>query len=94
MSAKHMESLVFVLLFSVVVIAGMSQGVRPSAPVRQVCHQRTLKLGDQGLTGIWGHLLSPWLEYATVRTRRQRTAPLRADRRNDSGRGRPLLYLK
>ena len=86
-----MESLVFVLLFSVVVIAWMSQGARPYVPVRQVCHQPTPMLENQRLTRIWGH--SPWLEYATVRTRRLGSVRARAHVRNDLGRGRPRLYL-
>ncbi|ULA60588.1 MAG: hypothetical protein LZF60_250168 [Nitrospira sp.] len=89
MSSKHMESLVFVLLFSVVVIAWMSQGARPYVPMRQVRHQPTPMLVDQRLTRIWGH--SPWLEYATVQTRRRRSARVRADSRTDLGRGRPRL---
>ena len=87
-----MESLVFVLLFSVVVIAWMGRGAQPCVSVRYERHQPMLMFGDQGLTGFSGRALCS--VQATVRTTRYRFAHMRADRRSDSGRGRPLLDLK
>ena len=86
-----MESLVFVVLFSVVVVAWMSQGSCVGAIVRRVPHQRALMCGEQVLVcTLWPALCS---EDATVPVKGRWCVRVRGDRRFDSGRGRPLLHL-
>ena len=50
-----MESLVFVLLFTVFVMVWMSEGSQASMSVRQVCSQRVAMCGEQVLADV------PWL---------------------------------
>lgn len=86
-----MESLDFVLLFSVVVVAwvGRIAHVYGSVPL---VRQNWVWLGrEQTSTGMsLGALCSVRI---SVTTKRSHVIRLRGDRRIDSGRGRPPLYL-
>ena len=86
-----MESLVFVLLFSVVMIVWMGQGAQPCVSVRYVRTQPRMMFGDQVLSNFSGRPLRS--VHRAVRASRYWFAHMQADRRNDSGRGRPLLHL-
>ncbi len=86
-----MESLVSVVLFTVVVIAWMSLGLHPVVLVRHVRDQPVLMSRDQGLIDTsWRALCSV---HATAQAEQYRFAHMQTDRRNDSSRGRPLLHL-
>jgi len=86
-----MESLVFVLLFTVFVMVWMSEGSQASMSVRQVCSQRVAMCGEQVLADV------PWLalcsQPVTIPDRGPWSVHRRSDRRIDSGRSRPLLHV-
>lgn len=86
-----MESLDFVVLFSVVVIAWVGRLAHACGCVSLV-KQHWVWLGrEQIRTGMsMGALCSVSV---SVPTKRSLVIRLRGDRRIDSGRGRPLLYL-
>jgi hypothetical protein len=86
-----MESLVFVVLLSVVVITGMGQGSQGWVFVRKVSSGGARTYGEQLLAHI------PWCAPCSACISgfhgRDRALRLPSDRKIDSGRGRPLLYL-
>ena len=86
-----MESLVFVLLFTVVVVVWMSEGSQADVSVRQVCSQRVATYGEQVLADVpWPALCS---QPVTIPDRGPWSVRLRSDRWIDSGRSRPLLHV-
>ena len=86
-----MESLVFVLLFTVVVMVWMREGSQAGMSVRQVCSQRVAMCGEQVLAGVLWPALR--LQPVTIPDRGPWSVHLRSDRRIDSGRSRPLLHV-
>ena len=86
-----MESLVFVLLFTVAVMVWMREGSQAGMSVLQVCSQRVAMCGEQVLAGVlWPALRS---QPVTIPDRGPRSVHFRRDRRIDSGRSRPLLHV-
>lgn len=86
-----MESLVFVLLFTVVLMAWMNEGSQAGMSVRQVCSQRVVMCGEQVLVDVpWPALRS---QPVTIPDRGPWSVHFRSDRRIDLGRSRPLLHV-
>ncbi len=89
-----MESLHFVLLFSVVVIAWVTRITHVKGSVSSVKQNRSFWLLSSKEQTHEGKFLNlPCSVPVTVATKRTRMIRLRGDRRLDSGRGRPLLCL-
>lgn len=86
-----MESLVFVVLFSVVVMAWMSEGSQSLVFVRKGSTQRVLMCEGLVLVRVPGCALKS--VQAAVPSKRHWYVRFRGDRTIDSGRGRPLLHL-
>lgn len=87
-----MESLVFVLLFTVAVMMWMSEGAQADMSIRQVCLQRVVMCGEQTFAGVPRPVLSS--QPVTIPDKGPWCVHLRSERRPDSGRGRPLLHVK
>lgn len=86
-----MESLVFVLLFTLVVMVWMREGSQAGMSVRQVCSQRVARGGEQVIVDVvWPALCS---QPVTIPDRGLWSVRLRRDRRMESGRRRPLLHV-
>jgi hypothetical protein len=84
-----MESLNFVVLFSVVVVAWVGRMAHAHASVPLVKHTRVLLRREQIRIGMSVGALSA--VPVSVASKRSRGIRLPSDRRIDSGRGRPLL---
>ena len=86
-----MESLVFVLLFTVVLMVWMRDGSQAGMSAPQACSPRVARGGEQVLADVaWSALCS---QPVTIPDRGPWSVRFRRDRRIDSGRSRPLLHV-
>jgi hypothetical protein len=82
-----MESLVFVLLFTVAVMMWMSEGAQADMSIRQVCVQRVVMCGEQACAGMPRSVLSS--QPVTISDKGPWCVHLRRERRPHAGRSRP-----
>jgi formate-dependent nitrite reductase membrane component NrfD len=87
-----MESLSFIVLFSVVMVAWVDRLARACTIVRQVDDSSVLLNREPILVGMFSGILCS--AHVPIPIKRSGYLRLRGDRRSHSGRGRPPLRLK